>query len=367
MRKHTHRLATTAFAASAAVASLGTALSPAASAGVGTRTQVPWSSVGNGWVVANSIKAGVNTLILVAPSGQSYVIATLAKDESVVGISHDGRSALTSVGTQGSKIWNLTTGKATASLPRGDYVFTRPNGSAVMGVVGDGDYARYSLTGQRRAYVKGVHVTNIKASPSGTIDAAEHGGSIQVRTHGTFALQRTLAAPSGYENCRLIAWANPTTITEACFSTSGETQQVFAQPTNGGKPTVMTSGTAPGMNDALGWQDAVDTSAGRIGVPAIKEAPDFVTEVWKMSGTKPSSKISLPDFNPHGGEYAHFGAIQEIVGTKVFRASAPLGEDSPLKTVAQYDVVTKKTNYLVGKDSQFGGTYISYAVIDPRD
>lgn len=345
--------------------------SGAATTGVKTRATVPWSSVGNGWLAANSVKNGVNTLLLVAPSGQAYTIAALAKGETVAAVAHDGRHVLTQRwinNTLTHRIWDTTTGRVSASLPTmyGSYAFTRPTGSAIMGQdYAHGTYARFSTSGSLQYKTNtGTQVQEILPNPNGLTDATwTVDGRVELRTHSTFALKRTFARPTTYQYCYPTGWANESTLTIRC-SKSGSAQ-VFAQNINGGAPVAMTSGTN-GLPEADGWYDAVATSIGRVGIPSRVSAPDFPREVYRFAGTKPVQRIPMPFFNPNAGQHTNDVTIDRIVGNKVVLTSSPLGEDDAMRTVGQYDLVTKKVNYLVGHNSQFGGTVGGYAMIDLR-
>lgn len=336
-----------------------------------TRAQVPWSTVGNGWFAADSVKGGVNTLVLVAPSGQAYSIASLAQGEGVVSIAHDGRHVITArmvSGTFQHRVWDTAAGRVSANLP-GDYVqylFTRPSGSAIMGHNAEkGTYARFSTNGAATSKKSGVGaLTDITANPDGlTAATTTSTRRVQLRTHSTFAVQRTYTLPAGYSGCTATGWADSSTLTMAC--TKGTLTQLFSQKINGGTPVAMTSGTADDP-DADGWKDAVATSIGRVAIPTVNAAPDFVTSVYRFNATTPAQKIAMPAFNPDAGDFSNKFTVDRIVGNKVLLVTPQLGYDSPMQSIGQYDLATKKVNYLIGHRSQFGGTPGSYAMIDPR-
>lgn len=367
-------------AAALGVISLAAVAVPAAQASastptnaVKTRAAVPWSSVGNGWLAANSLKNGTNALVLVSPGGQAYTITSLAMTEDVTAVSHDGRHVIVVGRSTKPRVIDMTTGRTSATLPSGrSYTFTRPAGTAIMGFDNQGNYTRYTTTGVVKNTSRLPGLTGLSMNPSGKTVAAVLAtkagqNRIAIRNYSNLSAVRTLPLPAGYSSCWTNGWASPTTLTTTC--TNGKMVQVFSQNMNGAAPVPMTSGSEPGTPaaDAAGWTDAVATPVGRIAIASRKTIPDFPTAVWKFNGTKANTRIPMPTFNANGGDFANSKTVVDVYGSKVLIASTMLGYTSTNQSIGQYDLVTKKLNYLIGHNSQFGGAPGGFAMIDPRN
>ncbi|KLO63690.1 hypothetical protein AA983_02685 [Dermacoccus sp. PE3] len=375
----------------ATASSVGVAATSAASANadvsttssVKTRAQVPWASVGTGWVAADVVRGGVNHLVLASPGGQAYEIATLAKNEVVVAISHDGKHVATqrpnsSDGLPHPRVWDMRTGKA-SNLPinLSNLTFTRPNGTAVMGFNEVNSYGRYSTSGtQQRVVTAGRSGVGdypvITPNPNGLTDAVTSTragrSSVSLYNHAGFTKARTFSQPTGSQGCTATGWKNTTTLIETCDirgKNGVAAPQVFAQNIAGGAPKALTSGTYPGGDAYSGFSDAADTSIGTLAMTASPYGGDFGGTVFRLSGTKATTKVGPSSVNPNGGAYAG-GYATKIVGDKILYASSPMGGRSTKRMVAEYDVRTKKLTYLVGNNSKYTGEVNGYAVIDPR-
>lgn len=349
-----------------------------------TRAQVPWASVGTGWVAADVLRGRTNHLVLASPSGQTYEIATLGLNEHVTAISHDGKHVATNEwyskdGLPHPRIRDMRTGKA-SNLPinLANLVFTRPNGSAVMGFNDVNSYGRYSTKGAQRRVVtaarSGVGERPIALpNPNGLTDAVTSShherDDVALYSHAAFTKIRTFPQPAGSSGCRAMGWKNTTTLIETCAvkgSNGITTQQVFAQNISGGRPTALTSGTYPGGDAYTGFSTVAHTSIGALAINAQGAAGGRDGMVFLLRGTKATTKIGPASINPNGGAYAG-GSADTIVGDKIVYSSSPLGEEySTKRMVAEYDVRTKKLTYLVGNNSQYTGAVTGYAVIDPR-
>lgn len=375
----------------ATASSVGVAATSAASANadvsttssVKTRAQVPWASVGTGWVAADVVRGGVNHLVLASPGGQAYEIATLAKNEVVVAISHDGKHVATqrpssSDGLPHPRVWDMRTGKA-SNLPinLSNLTFTRPNGTAVMGFNDVNSYGRYSTSGTQQRLVtadrSGVgDYPVITPNPNGLTDAVTSTragrSSVSLYNHAGFTKARTYTTPAGAKDCSAVGWKNTTTLIESCSvdDRNGRTTlQVFAQNINGGAPKALTSGNYTSRDSYYrGFNDVVETSIGALAM-AVPDGDGYGGTVVRLHGTKATTKVGPSSVNSNGGAYAGGEAVK-IVGDKIVYASSPLGGRSTKRMVAEYDVRTKKLTYLLGNNSKYTGEVNGYAVIDPR-
>lgn len=359
-----------AAASSAATSTTNTASTTGAVKG---RAQIPWASVGDGWLAASSVKNGANTLVLVAPSGQTYSIMTLRPHESVTAVAHNGRHVVVTGGPGApARVIDVAAGKASASLPGGrSYTFTRPAGTNVMTIDSAGRYYRYDTAGHLKNTSHLPGLTSVAMSPAGKMVAANVRDSksgrkkVMIRSYTSFGPQRILAMPKGFLNCEAKGWANASTLTVRCTDAQ-DVAQMFSQKATGGTPTPLTKGLAPGDSPS-GWYDAVSTSIGRVGIPASAAAPDLPTNVFVFKGTTATTRIAMPKFNPTGGDFADSKSIVGLYGNKALLATPELGYESTKRSVGQYDLVTKKLNYLIGNNSQFGGLVTGYTMIDPRN
>lgn len=336
---------------------------------VKTRAQVPWSSVGTGWVAGTVERGGSTHLVLVSPAGQPYDIATLAQGETVSAISMDGKHVVTrrssEEGAGAPRIWDLQSGKA-ANLPTSleSLQFTRPTGSAVMGFNEVGSYGRYSLSGTQQVVKPGAIGTDegqILPNSTGTTDAVTRWGKdgprISLYTHSTFDKQRTYSLPSGAQGCYATGWQDSSTLIESCImKQQGEATltEAYAQKIDGGAPTALTSGTVPGSSTWTGYSDVVKTSVGTL-------ARGQNETLYTLKGTKGNSRISLPQVNTNGSGATLF----DVVGDQVLYAPG-MGQGDSKATVAEYDLAKKKLTYLLGNNSSYTGTVTGFVAIDPR-
>lgn len=343
----------------------------AATGGVQTRAQIPWTSVTKGWTVAEVAKNGHTNLVMVSPAGQSYQIATI-DGSHLMSVSPDGKRALLYGEAGGLRTFDLVAGRNLATVPDMDSVaFTRPSG---LGLVG---------TNAKRALVNRSATTGaltkqgatlpsapwgVLPSPSGTTDVVSTGTSIKLYDHATLQPTRTYAVPTGYTNCELQGFVGTTAFREVCVEKASlnkaewaATTQVFTQNVNGGAPTPVTSGTYSGGTSAglpLGFSGAWETSKGTIAAPNVA---DFTgsTRVFRVANGRIAQTYSVP----MASDAAKMQPIvKTMVGTRAYFTSN-LHEAGPMIALT-YDVATNSVTYLTGAHSQYGGTTMNYSVIE---
>lgn len=362
-------LAGLALAATAAGGALSAAPSATAETnshtGVKTRTQVPWSSVDSNWIAASVDKGGHNNLILVSPTGQSYLITSaLPKNDFVHAVSSNGRHALV-----GASIYDLKTGKVVTSHADNAAVFTKPTGTAVLGSGAGSRVTKYALDGrvvkQGPAVAANDSVWGILPRPDGLTDVVTTSRTVRLVDNASLRTIRTFTIPRGTDRCRPGHFVDATTFTASCVSNNGtEPNTVYMMNTRTGATTKVTNGTYPGGHDesndnaALGFEDAWRTPLGTLASPQSGMGP-FKRALYTVNAGKitKTHTLSLP---PDMVRWPL--KTDSVLGTSAYvRGSKHEGPDP---TVAiRWNVKTGAVNYLAGARSQFGGTANGWALV----
>lgn len=345
----------------AGVATTATA-GAAATSSVGTRAQVPWSSVGTGWVAMSDDKAGKNHLVIVSPTGQPYEIATLAKDEYVVAVSPNGQHVATvfaiTPGGLRSHIWDTKTGTITATITGGNSTvdFTKPAGLAVNVLTLNG-MARYGLNGVKQvAYSTGRQIDSVSESPNGIYDAMNYYGAsgVDLRLHSTGQVLHHYTVPKAGMTCEPGRWVSNTAFQEACFtntSSSTITSEVYLQNVAGGAPRQLTYGTYPGDKINSGFLQVSSTSAGTYAVGTPNSDSGIVPLFGMSNGRTVNSFIA-----PLAADVKRDINISDVVGN--YAVYSTFGNIR-----AMYDFASKKVNYIAGAHSIYGGEVSGSAII----
>lgn len=216
-----------------------------------SRTSVPWSLVGSGWILATgSVSAQSRvSLYLIDPDGGRYLIGpvpsgTLLADWSGDGqralfVSPSGPSFVRSLGlTTAVDVMDVRTGSTSGfKLPPGDpptVSFTRPDGTALLveripAMAGAVSAGRYSLAGSVQQ-VYPVAYFGYTESPDGTLLAAttQNGGTDIITNSGRPV--RVTAPPAGGTYCSS-SWWDDTNLLESCRN------GYWLQAWEGGTPT----------------------------------------------------------------------------------------------------------------------------------
>jgi hypothetical protein len=221
---------------------------------------VPWPSVGRGWILADLAKSqsasGRGTLYLVSPGGHRYPLGAAPANATLYDWSGNGTNALFYVqqansDTAGSiTALNLHTGKGTrftvfSNSPYPGLSFTRPTGQEILfqaGTTADGaslPLQRLSLTGARSlcyptqfaraggfdgGYQENVTGTEVVLSTQNGLEVVANDGQ-PIRP---LAIGRV-------DSCDLLNWWSSGSVLVDC---SG---QLYAYPLSGGRPQRLTT------------------------------------------------------------------------------------------------------------------------------
>jgi hypothetical protein len=228
----------------------------------GSRTQIPWRSVGAGWTLATDTTAapfagrahpGRTKVYLVDPDGGKYALYTTSSGTVWVRAwSGNARLALLTVISKAGAVvteqLTLTTGRLSRlNLPAGTQAvaYTRPAGTSLLAVRNGAKgerFARYTLSGRlekRLATIANADTTGTTAySPDGdqfAISTYGPGQHIDVIDNATGAVTRL---PAG-DGCAFDGWWNASTL----LSTSCSGRQVYLVPAAGGRKHLLASTT----------------------------------------------------------------------------------------------------------------------------
>ena len=274
--------ATTASAsATTASASATTAQASAGSAGTGCPAtavtagasfstaswakNVPWHSVGRGWILADLAKSmsatGPGTLYLVSPGGHRYRLGTAPANATFDDWSGNGTNALFTIqGDTSTTVriiaLNLHTGRATSfktysgtTFP--SISFSRPSGAAILfqgGASTSGGFLplqRFSLTGVRQQCYPsqfaraGAVDGGYQENASGTEIVLGTANGLEVVSNNGQPI-RPLALQKEQDSCQLLNWWNSQSVVVTCGA------QLFAYPLSGARPDQLTSSRDPG-------------------------------------------------------------------------------------------------------------------------
>jgi hypothetical protein len=278
-------LAIVAAAASLTAVPLTASASPRAELGagqIGTRTEIPWHSIGPGWALAvfsaSSVgegvpaKAGPSTLYLVDPAGGRYAVATWSaqsaqKQWTLEAWSGDASRALFISGITRETVhqFQLRTGKwTTFRLPRNVSVdgYTRPDGLNILAIrilsyrsPAKASLVRYSLTGVlERKLVTGEGLGSVAYQPAGAELAVGNLKGLELISNAGGVI-RSLPVPGTKNGCNAVRWWSAGTILAACES------RLWLVPASGAKPTALTP-VRKGSTFDLGDFDAWKLSSG---------------------------------------------------------------------------------------------------------
>jgi hypothetical protein len=259
---------------------------------VGTRADIPWTLVGQGWSLAevsgstpgvSGTGAGSGATYLVDPEGGRYLVRKWSGDtgQSLLAWSGNSQAALFSSGT-GYFVLTLATGQVTTlSLPANVAVagFTRPDGLALLAVKQGParlQLVRYDLQGNFQAALASMprspsvpSWSNCGAgcaaisSPEGLQAVWGAIGSEMLLINNTGGIERRLHVPgSGHPpHCTPISWWDATTVLASCSAggTQSTATQLWLIPKDGspGQALTTASGAASGTGfDTGAWQAA---------------------------------------------------------------------------------------------------------------
>jgi hypothetical protein len=270
---------------------LGAGVASASRAGAATRpgstataAEVPWRSVGTGWVLtlystSTSSKHEPTTLYLVSPSGAKYQIYSWKASATVpflVAWAGNKTQALLAYetdrvyqsGTGQYSELNLRTGKLTAVTLAGKVDalgYTLPSGYQILGGTPLNltnpkmTLARYTLAGKLVKVLVTQEAFGISAvySPNGTdLAVSARDGLELVSNAGGVLRQLPIPDIQTVSGCAPIRWWNASTIVARCLPKGSETTQLWLVPASGAKPSALTPVRKPGgdYGDIDAWQ-----------------------------------------------------------------------------------------------------------------
>ncbi|HVC14670.1 MAG TPA: hypothetical protein VND62_07400 [Acidimicrobiales bacterium] len=245
-----------------------TTTAPAAVAAnvVAGRSAVPWSEVGEGWLLAtwsSTVRfvtgqgTGPATLFLVDPAGGRYDLGSAPSDR-LLDWSGSGTEALflmpSTSGTVGPSqlaTEDLRTGaEAVFSIPSSstayEVKFSKPEGTALL--VPGSPARRYSVSGTLQVTYPTVLPDGGTASNAGgTVAETSRGNELVLQAAGGFdvvantgSARGFLPPPPGQRTCALDGWWSGSDFLETCAN------QLLVQADSGGPPRVVASSTTGG-------------------------------------------------------------------------------------------------------------------------
>ncbi len=308
--------ATAGSAATAATASTTHGTTSTAELTAQARAQVPWSKVGQGWVLAeyDSGAAGKTapvTLYLISPAGTRYSMHTWNGRGTVpylIAWSGDKTRALLGLGNQYEQL-TLSTGKLTVGKLAGQAQptgYTLPDGQNILGVTepnsgaGATTVARYSLAGKLlKVLTRSVDGNIAVYAPNGTALAVSGPKGLELASNGGGAV-RSLPVPGTDPNlgCLPSRWWNPTTVLAECLAKGVYIPRLWLVPTNGKRPVALTpqrGSKGPDLGDVGAWRLSSGlytqglTGCGSIGI--FRQAANGSVKEITVPNTEASNQI----------------------------------------------------------------------------
>jgi hypothetical protein len=232
------------------------AASGSASGETSAAREVPWSSVGPGWVLdtystGTVAKPAPTTLYLASPAGAKYALltwpASATPAPSLVAWAGDKTQALLELfsagrGPEGYAELNLTTAVMTRvalALTTTPLGYTRPDGQQILGITqigSDVTIARYTQAGAlTQTLVTGNDdLSGAAYSPDGTALAVAAPGGLQLVSNAGGRLRNLPVRGVGPKGtCQPVRWWDATTILANCGG-------LWLVPSGGATPTELT-------------------------------------------------------------------------------------------------------------------------------
>jgi hypothetical protein len=352
---------------------------------------VPWSQVGQGWMLAvwtpvtphkpgdeppagdPTPETATNVLYLVSPAGDRYSITEFPPADGLPGLvdwSGDGSHALftSTHGFDTTAISiDLHTGART-SVPVDDTpAYTRPNGKALLVAGFNGDESRtlkrIDMAGNEQFVYPikdlggaGRFGGDFLATPDGTqlVLATDNlGNKISPRTDQSLVVMsndgsivRTLAAPMPEAKCTPVKWWTPGVILTHC---GGGGEQLWKVPLDGSKPTALTGVNTreqndPHFEDNLGNLSAYELPSGTFLPTGGPCGTAFVSRLTPDGGTR---LVDIPGVFSDRADLAGVSGDKLVivgeVGSHVRRESCGGGT-----SLVTYDPVANNSTVLLG-------------------
>jgi hypothetical protein len=239
---------------------------------VGTRSAVPWRSVGSGWALANYTQgtptaAKPTTLYLIDPAGGKYQLYRWAASRTpwyLVGWSGDKTRALFEQPTNGQPTMHqlvLATGHLTTfRLPatvQGVIGYTNPDGNNILAV--DDGIVRFSLTGAFQArLIKGAEYGTALSVPTGISYLVNGPTGVELVSNRGGVIRRLPVAGihGSAAGCSPVRWWTGSTALVSCSAAKGS--RLWLVPVSGATPKPLTAlrngATPPDLMDFDAWR-----------------------------------------------------------------------------------------------------------------
>ncbi len=329
----------------------------------GSRSQVPWSSVGAGWrlLLPASAAASPAALYLYDPAGGRYLINDrLPASAALLAWSPDGTRAMLRSGTSDAfryqevtlRTGDLSTGFTVSQSNFASY--TRPKGLAVLLTQRTGytsQLLRYSTAGHlEHRYAKDLaglgefKVDNALYLPDGSAFVTQFLAGPPVLVTNGGQLVRAYPVPTGYDYCRPLKWWAADTVLEVCMTPSGPGERaaaLYLQPAAGGTPSVLTDAAGPADG---GYGNAWPLSNGHV-LLAVHVSCGDGTYYILVPGKAPR-QLQAP------ARVGQPGSIISMAGdlaTFAVRDNPGCGGVRDASALVDYDLVTGQTHQLLDR------------------
>lgn len=369
----------------------------------GAASDVPWSKVGPGWMLALWSEAiphspgdkpapgeptrdtAPTTLFLVDPDGNRYAISTFAPPTNLglADWSGDGSHALLApsytVPSTAISI-DLRTGVQTTIPINGYPRYSRPDGKSILVTTysnGDepGTLKRIDTEGNTQlAYPTeqlggaGQFSGRYLQSPDGTqlvLGTANHGNEVVPRSDNSLVVMdndgkilRTLPAPMPNAKCAPMRWWTPTVILAHCSVNSSSANQLWQVPLDGAAPTALTA-VNNGQMDEPGFEDDLDNGiAWQLPTGTFLQSAGACGDVFlsRLTADGHTERVNVPGVSP---TVAVVGAAGDKL---VLQGTVSCGGSTSLLT---YDPAANTSTVLLG--GPVNGGAVSDTVLYPGE
>ncbi|HEV2374453.1 MAG TPA: hypothetical protein VGS19_20115 [Streptosporangiaceae bacterium] len=315
----------TGTATGAHVTSASDTAAPLASGQVGSRQDIPWARVGQGWFLADWSRSkphspgqhahpSLTTLFLVDPAGGRYSITTFPADAGARGIpetpmawSGDGQRALLFDGA-GTTVLDLRTGVGTRLNWGSDMTplgFTSPDGLAIIAAAGLNSQRleRFSLAGTKELTYPVTFTAGAKFwggaldTPDGThLVVGTTGDGVALMSNDGKSVRYLPVSPS-VQGCSPLKWWLTNVVLARCGpKQSASGSQLWVVPASGATPTPLTARhPARGdLGDLNAWALLQGTHGAPIGTYVQDAGACGYTYVAKLGPSGRTTPINIP-------------------------------------------------------------------------
>jgi len=304
---------------------------------VGTRSQVPWRTVGSGWALAQYTQGTVTAakpmkLYLIDPSGGKYLLYTWRASQNpweLIGWSGDKTRALLgqdSTGPEAIRQLVLATGRLMQPFRLPAKVaaigYTSPDGKSILAT--DDGLARYNLRGKFQArLIKGDQHEVALSAPNGSSYVVSSGTGVDLVSNG--GIIRSLPVPgtdAKLGGCTPARWWTPSTALVTCTPKS-DAVRLWLVPVSGAAPRPLQRHL---KKPDLGYLDAWRLRSGLYllaGCGSCHVA--FLAYLAKLAANGTVKPLEVP-----GNGNSNFVVATSGTRMLVWEESDCCGQDSPL-------------------------------------